>query len=136
MVTLVSLLHYPGLVGVGGKNNFTENYEFLCVGAKDDIHVYVSNKLKLIFSCKVYRYMHMYGLSYVWYIMLRYHMYYTYVWYTYIWVISNPKQLCIVYLGAPGSTHDARNFSLGCYWRYSIFEIYLMTYCYHCFFYS
>ena len=49
---------------------------------------------------------------YVWYIMLRYHMYYTYVWYTYIWVISNPKQLCIVYLGAPGSTHDARIFRL------------------------
>ena len=55
-------------MGVGGKNKFTENYEFLCVGAKDDIHVYVSNKLKLILVAKyidtcICMGYHMYGTS-------------------------------------------------------------------------
>ena len=35
-----------------GLQGFIENYEFLCVGAWDGFHVYVSSKLKSFFSFK------------------------------------------------------------------------------------
>ena len=65
---------------------FMENYDFLCAGAWDGFHVYISLKLKSYFSFKK-----------------RYTM-------TNLGLISYNKRFLYAVVGVPGSTHDARLF--------------------------